>query len=100
MAMTPEGKVKAAIIKLLKAEPRCWYFMPVSNGMGTTGIPDIIACVDGRFLAIEVKAPGKLRNTTPLQRMQLDRIALSMGIAMVADNAADVADMLEDIRTC
>ena len=37
---TPEGKVKEAIKRLIKAAGWYW-FMPVSNGMGRHGIPDI-----------------------------------------------------------
>ena len=59
MAMTPEGKVKDKIRKFLKELPRCWHFAPVSNGMGVAGIPDILCVIDGRFVGIECKAPGK-----------------------------------------
>jgi len=86
MATTPEGKVKAAIKAFLKTLPRCWFFMPVSNGMGTMGIPDIICCYRGVFLAIECKAPGKVANTTPLQMAQITGIRDAQGHALVVDS--------------
>ena len=58
MARTPESIVKAGVEKVL-AEFGAWYYMPVQNGMGVSGIPDFIACIDGKFIAIETKAPGK-----------------------------------------
>ena len=72
--MTPEGKVKAKIKSWLYATfPDVFTFMPVSNGMGTHGIPDHIACVPvtvtpemvgttlGVFVGIEAKTViGKL----------------------------------------
>jgi len=58
MARSPEGKVKDKITKMLK-EFGVWYFYPQAGPFGRAGIPDIIACVGGRFLAIEAKAAGK-----------------------------------------
>jgi Holliday junction resolvase len=57
MARTPEGKVKDAVVKVLKDEG-VYYFFPMTHGMGRSGVPDIIACVDGRFVGIECKADG------------------------------------------
>ena len=98
---TPEGKVKEAIKRLLKAAG-WWYFMPVSNGMGRHGIPDIIACKPtvitpdmvgqriGLFVGLECKAPGKLGTVTPLQERELKAIEAAGGIAVLADNASYV----------
>lgn len=89
MAQTPEGKVKAAVKKLLKSKG-IYHYMPVQNGMGVVGIPDIIACWDGRFLAIETKAPGKRNNTTANQDLQLRLIDEAGGIALVVDDVSQV----------
>ena len=99
--MTPEGRVKDAIKKMLKAAGWYW-FMPVSNGLGKHGIPDIIACKPtvitpdmvgqrvGLFVGIECKAPGKLSTATPLQERELKAIEAAGGIAVLADNASYV----------
>lgn len=89
MANTPEGKVKDAIKKFLK-ERGAWYFMPVSNGMGQVGIPDIICCYKGLFVAIEAKAPGKKANTTANQERVLNAIHAADGFAWVVDNPDDM----------
>ena len=65
MAQTPESKVKSKVTAILRA-CNIWYFFPANNGFGKGGIPDIIACVDGRFLGIECKA-NALRKPTALQ---------------------------------
>jgi hypothetical protein len=87
--MTPEGKVKADVKKFLKSIG-CWYFLPVSNGMGQVGIPDFICCFRGRFLAIETKAPGKISNTTANQDRVISEIKLAGGSAVVVDNVEQV----------
>lgn len=93
MAQTPEGKVKAKVKAILKAHG-IYFYMPSQNGMGVVGIPDIIACWDGRFLAIETKAPGKKANVTPNQANQLKQIGDAGGITMVVDDATDVSDLI------
>lgn len=87
--MTPEGKVKDAVKRHLKLHG-IWYYMPVQNGMGVVGIPDIIACWRGRFLAIETKAPGKRNNTTANQERVLAEIAAHDGIAIVVDDVSQL----------
>lgn len=95
MASTPEGKVKDAIKKFLK-ERGAWYFMPVSNGMGQVGIPDIIICYKGVFVAIEAKAPGKKKNITANQERVIEAIRSADGFAWVVDNPDDMP-MLFDV---
>ena len=51
--MTPEGKVKKKVKEYL-ATTGAWYYMPVSNGMGRVGCPDILVCYKGNFVAFEV----------------------------------------------
>ena len=88
MAKTPEGKVKDQIKAWLEARGfwragadkpdvvRGWYYMPVNNGMGVSGIPDFIGSalhsdgLGGFPFAIEAKAPGN----TPSPHQE-DRIA-------------------------
>jgi hypothetical protein len=89
MAQTPEGRVKDAIKKYLKSIG-AWYFMPVSNGMGQVGIPDIICCYKGIFVAIEAKAPGKKANVTENQKRVMDAIRTADGWAWVCDDPADL----------
>ena len=79
---TPEGRVKAAAKKLLEAHG-AYFFMPVSNGMGSHGIPDILACLNGRFIAIEAKA-GK-NKPTALQEQNILRIRHAGGVALVVN---------------
>lgn len=55
--MTPEGKVKADVKKYLK-EHGAYFFMPVQSGYGAATL-DFLVCLNGRFVAIETKAPGK-----------------------------------------
>jgi Holliday junction resolvase len=91
--MTPEGKVKAKVRKLLDSMG-VYHFMPVSNGMGVMGIPDIIGCLNGLFIAIECKAgKGKL---TALQERAIASIEKAGGFTFVAreDNIDELKGLL------
>lgn len=78
--MTPEGKVKAKVKKILDVY-EVYYFCPATGGYGRSGIPDFVCCYKGKFIAIECKA-GKGK-TTALQDRELDRIQKSGGVAIV-----------------
>lgn len=93
--MTPEGKIKADVKKYLKSIG-CWYFMPVSNGMGSMGVSDLICCFQGRFVAIETKAPGKIKNTTANQDRVIAEIKAAGGLAIVVDNVEQVKSFFSD----
>lgn len=83
---TPEGKVKKKLIDFLKSlGGDCFYYMPVQNGMGQTGIPDVMAIIKGVPFAFECKATPK-QHPTVLQAYALDRIHKARGIAWVVDN--------------
>ena len=80
--MTPEGKVKAKVIAILKAHG-AYYFFPVTGGYGRSGVPDIIACLNGYFIGIECKANGN--KPTALQEKNLMDITMAGGVSLVAN---------------
>jgi Holliday junction resolvase len=82
MAQTPEAKVKAKVVKALK-DADVYYFFPATGGYGRSGVPDIVCCVDGKFLGIECKA-GK-NKPTALQVRELEAIRQANGIAVVVN---------------
>lgn len=71
-----ENKVK----DYLKSK-NIWYVKFFANGFTKKGIPDLLCCVNGKFLAIEIKAEKGV--VSPLQKFQLKKIADSGGYAIV-----------------
>jgi hypothetical protein len=80
MAATPEKKVKDKVTAVLRKHG-AYYFFPATYGMGRAGVPDIIVCFNGLFIAIECKA-GKGK-TTALQDRELAAIKQAGGISTV-----------------
>jgi Holliday junction resolvase len=97
MANTPETKVKDKVVKVLKAEG-VYYFFPATFGMGRSGVPDIIGCVQGKFLAIECKAGGN--KPSVLQQRELHAINTAGGVAVVIneDNIDEVALIINALK--
>ena len=91
--MTPEAKVKKHVKEILDSMG-VYYFMPAMGSFGRAGIPDIIGCYNGRFIAIECKA-GKGK-TTALQDRELARISNADGLSYVVneDNLHELKDLI------
>ena len=96
MAMTPEKKVKKAVSNILDIYD-AYYFSPMSGGFGRSGVPDIIACYRGKFIAIECKAGNN--KPTELQKKEIAKIQTAQGSAIVVNetNILLVEDVLRFI---
>jgi hypothetical protein len=87
--MTPEGIVKKQVKAFLKTI-KAYFFMPMQNGFGVVGVPDLICCVKGKFLGIETKAPGKRSTVTANQQVQIDAIHAAGGYAVVVTSVEEL----------
>ncbi|RME03076.1 MAG: hypothetical protein D6816_10685 [Bacteroidetes bacterium] len=99
--MTPEGKVKEEVKKILKEfGDDVWWFMPVPTGYGTRGVPDFIVCLRGTFVAIETKSgPGK--KPSAFQTKQINAIHRAGGHAVVThcDNLDALRSILRGLHS-
>lgn len=57
-----------------------WYTKIWGGGFQKAGIPDLIACVNGITVAVEIKASNG--RASPLQKLNVGRINRSNGIAI------------------
>jgi Holliday junction resolvase len=94
--MTPEAKVKKKVVDVIK-KYGAYYFFPATGGYGRSGVPDIVCCYRGVFIAIECKAGNN--KPTPLQEAEMDKIRKAQGFVLVVNetNISDVDVMLKDI---
>ena len=79
--MKSEQTIQSEILKYLKSVGA--YTIKVSAAT-KAGIPDIICCYKGRFIAIEVKRPETKTNVSPLQVANITMIINAQGEALVA----------------
>ena len=90
MAQTPEKAVKRKVVAIIK-EYDAYYFYPISGGYGASGVPDIVCCYRGMFIAFECKA-GK-NTVTALQGKNIQHIRDNGGIARIINE-----DNIEEVR--
>lgn len=89
MEKKKESVVQKEILKYLKEQGYYVIKVVVAN---VSGVPDILFCKDGKFCAVEVKATGKKKTVTELQKLHIEMIHASGGKAIVADNLFDVME--------
>lgn len=69
-------------IKKYLEKKECWFVKFFANAYTSSGIPDILCCINGRFVAIEVKQEkGK---PSLLQEVHLAKIKKAGGIGVLA----------------
>lgn len=92
--MTPEGKVKAQMLKLLK-QRNAWV-LPTLAGTAKKGVPDVLICYGGYFIGLEIKRPkgGKI---TRIQKLNLDHITQQGGLGVCASSVEFLQRVLDQI---
>jgi hypothetical protein len=83
-----EKEIVSKILRYLKTVPKCFVWKEHGGIYGTAGIPDIIACIDGKFYAFEVKTP--VSKTTKLQEATIRKILACGGTASVVRSVDEV----------
>lgn len=85
------------VAKCLRAlrEHGAWAIKVHGSVYGFVGAPDIIACLRGRFLAVECKVSGKKAH--PAQAIQIRRMVAAGAVAVVAYDVSDVETAIERI---
>nr|DAX70216.1 MAG TPA: Nuclease [Caudoviricetes sp.] len=75
-----------------------YHFKVHGNGFMRSGIPDLICCVNGHFVAIEIKRPDGKGKVSKLQEIEMDRIKRSDGIAVVMNNYDEFVKFISEIK--
>lgn len=84
-----------SIVRFLKTMPQTFVWKEHGGMYGTAGIPDVICCHKGRFVAFEVKTEtGK---ATLLQEITLRRITEAGGKAVLVRSLDEVKAVMEDL---
>jgi hypothetical protein len=90
MAAGPEAKVKNKLRKWIEKEfPGSWVYMAPGGRFGRKGVPDLLCCIEGAFVAIEVKATTGMK-ATPFQQEELRLIVEANGISILLDGWNEV----------
>jgi len=86
------GKIK----DYLKTVDGLFFFKEHGGRYGTGGIPDLIICYAGRFVAFEVK--NEKGKTTVLQELTIRQIKKAGGFATVVRSVEDVKAVIGSLK--
>lgn len=92
-----ESRLSRKIQDALRAEDGFVFKVHGSEYM-MAGLPDLIVCVDGYFLALEVKHPESRENLSPRQKRVHDLIRRSGGEVFVVCSVAEALEKFRLIR--
>lgn len=94
--MTRENAILGTITRELTRRG-AWWVKTHGTGTGRNGIPDLLACHYGVFIAIETKT--RHGRTRPLQAFELEQVAKAGGYTLTARSLDQVRELLDEIET-
>ena len=92
--MVKESVVQSSIVGWLRKQPDTFVVKFAAGPFTLTGVPDLLVCVAGRYLAMEVKV-GK-NKPTPIQLRRIEEIEIAGGRALVVRSLAEAQDAWRD----
>jgi len=84
------------IRKYLNTIDKLFFWKEHGGQYGTAGIPDIIVCYKGKFIAFECKLPGN--KPTLLQTITLRKIIGAGGLAFVITDLNQVKEIISVLK--
>ena len=83
--------IQRKILKYLRQRPDVWGIKTIQ--CNERGVPDLLLCYNGKFIALEVKSDtGRASN---IQQAQMQRIRKAGGTAEIVRSVEDVKEILE-----
>ncbi len=96
MAQQAESRLQRKIRKALESVyPGSFWFKVHGGPFQKAGLPDLIGCVQGQFVALEIKQPGK--HPTVLQQRIILRILAADGAATSVTSIDEAIQYVKDI---
>ena len=83
-----KNKIKKMIAKEF---PQVWTYF--TSDIWKSGIPDILLCIEGKFVAMEIKIPPD--SLKRLQYFTLEQIKKAKGEALVVNSVDNVKEVIE-----
>jgi hypothetical protein len=74
-----------------------WWVKIHGGPFQIRGVPDILGCYKGKFVAFEVKVPGKEDTQSAMQLAIFARIRLAGGVPKLVSSATDATGVLEKL---
>jgi hypothetical protein len=93
MTHKPETRIVASILTALHTHVGGYWVKIHGSPFQRVGLPDIIGCVEGLFIALEVKQPGG--DYEPIQRKEAQDIQVKgKGVAACVHSPSEALDVV------
>lgn len=97
-----EEQLQTAIwAMIIRKWPTAWVFHPVGGPYQKPGIPDLLICIEGLLIGMEIKHPKVTESVeharqraTPQQRKEIRAINSAEGMAGVVTSVAEAEDLI------
>lgn len=93
MTKQRESKLSQRIMKALRSHG-IFCFKVHGSEMMESGLPDIVACVEGFFVGLETKHPETRSDVSPKQEIIHNRIRVAGGICEVVCSVEEALDVV------
>jgi hypothetical protein len=93
-----EGDLQKECLRWVKSLPEVWVLKVVGSATQASGVPDILMCVNGHFVAVELKRPDGKGRVSDIQKAQIERIQRAGGVAVVVDSFEKFKEVVNDCR--
>jgi len=84
----------------MDTEQRGWFLKVWGGGLQKAGIPDLLMCVNGLFVSVELKSAAG--SATELQKMNTKRINAANGIGLILypDGFENFKKIIKEVIMC
>ena len=77
----------------------CWVLKTWSNGIQREGVPDLLVCCDGVFVAVELKAATGKPSALQIWNIEQIRAAGGVGIVLYPDQFENFKHMISLLQS-
>lgn len=92
----PESKIVKPVKDYLNSLPKAFFIKTHGSPFSVHGLPDLIGTINGRFVSIEIKLPGKKSNVTTTQEYYIHKLQECNCLAFVACSLEEVKSVIAD----
>ena len=97
MGRQGESKLSGGIIKALNRMPHTFAWKNHGSEFTLAGLPDIVVCHRGLFIALETKMPGQRDNVSPVQQVVHQQLREAGGRIHVVCSIAEAVDAIQKL---
>lgn len=97
MASKGETRLRGKIVKAAKAEFPEIHIEHPHGSMYSSGMLDLVGCLESVYFALEVKMPTNRKGATDLQQATIDSIIRAGGVAAIVRSTDEALEVLRGI---